>query len=141
MDFKDPKNQGNSKIKSFLRRNDGVKLEDFDKTTAPSDNKDFLTKKLTEAPSRENYGQSYEGPKISFRQRFDKAKTLLSFYKKRSFRDTFPIVAFVSFSCFVLWKMEAQLDSMRRKVIVQKTVKQQEIERENEVKKRKNKLS
>lgn len=135
MDFKDQKSQGNSKIKSFLRRNDGVKLEDFDKTTVPSDNKDFLTKKLTEVPTQENIAQNYEQPRLSIGQRLDKLRMFLTFYKRRSFKDAFPMIAFVSFSCFVLWKMEAQLDSMRRKVIVQKTIKQQEIERENEVNK------
>jgi len=133
MNFKDPKSQGSSKIKSFLRRNDGVKLEDLDKATVPSDNKEFLVKKLTEAPTQNNYSQSYEAPRLSFRQRLDKVRMYLSFYKRRSFRDTFPIVAFVSFSCYVIWRMEAQLDTMRRKVIVQKTIKQQEIEKENEV--------
>ncbi len=133
MSYKDPNGQSGSKIKSFLRRKDGVKLEDFEKSSTPSNNEEFIKKKLTEQPARSSFGQSNEGPKLTFSQKFERFQSFFTFYKRRNFKDTFPIVAFVTFSCFVIWKMEAQLDKMRNKVYVQKTIKQQEIEKENEV--------
>lgn len=130
MNFKNPNQGEGSKIKGFLRRKDGIKLEDVDKTTTAEEQKEFIYKKLTEAPPA---GQSYEAPKLSFQQRLEGASKFFQFYKRKTFKDNIPLFVFCSFSCLVLWKMEAQLDVMRRKVIVQKTIKQQEIEKENEV--------
>ncbi len=129
----DPKKQGNSKISGFLRRKDGIKLEDIDKNATPSDHSEFIQQKLTEAPKEPLFAQSYEGPSFSIADRVKKAKYYAQFYRRRVFKDIFPMAVFVSFSCFLLWKMEQQLDGMRRKVFVQKTIKQQEIEKENEV--------
>jgi ABC-type Zn2+ transport system substrate-binding protein/surface adhesin len=54
-------------------------------------------------------------------------------HKSKQLRENFPLAVFLSFSVFILWKMEAQLDVMRKKVIVQKSIKQMEIEKENEL--------
>jgi len=122
-----------SRIKGFLRRKDGIKLEDIDKTATPSDHTDFIQQKLTEAPKEPLFAQSHDRPASSIAERLNKAKYYAQFYRRRVFKDNFPMAVFVSFSCFLLWKMEQQLDGMRRKVFVQKTIKQQEIEKENEV--------
>ena len=129
----DPNKQGNSRIKGFLRRKDGIKLEDIDKSATPSDHSEFINQKLTEAPKEPLFAQSHDRPTMTIAERINKAKMSMNFYRRRVFKDNAPMCLFVTFSIFVLWKMEQQLDGMRRKVLVQKTIKQQEIEKENEV--------
>ncbi|EGR32794.1 hypothetical protein IMG5_070760 [Ichthyophthirius multifiliis] len=47
-------------------------------------------------------------------------------------KDTFPFLAFLTFSTFIIYKMELQLDKMNRTVFKVKTLKEQEIEKEND---------
>ena len=133
MSFKDPKDQGSSRIKGFLRRKDGPKLEDLDKNiAADTDHKEFIVEKLTAVP-REDPTQTYESPSLSWAEKIENGKRRMALFRRKMVKQNFPVFAFLSFSCWVLWKMESQLDGMRRKVFVQKSIKQQEIEKENEV--------
>ena len=60
-------------------------------------------------------------------------KKRLRFYHWKTFKDNAPMAAFMLFAVYVLYKMERQLDGMRRKIYSQKSIKEMEIERENEV--------
>ena len=52
-------------------------------------------------------------------------------------KDTFPFLAFLTFSTFIIYKMEFQLDKMNKSIFKIKTIKEQEIEKENLVFKKK----
>jgi hypothetical protein len=125
-----PKDDSNSKIRSFLRRKDDVTLEKFEKQTEVKDNKQFIKEKLFDKPKEPIF-------EFNFREfvvrAYYKIKNNTWFFQRKSFKDNVPLAVFVSFSMFILWKMEAQLDTMRNKVYVKRSVKQMEIERENEV--------
>eukprot|EP01016_Furgasonia_blochmanni_P050665 TRINITY_DN7861_c0_g2_i1.p1 TRINITY_DN7861_c0_g2~~TRINITY_DN7861_c0_g2_i1.p1 ORF type:complete len:265 (+),score=37.84 TRINITY_DN7861_c0_g2_i1:110-904(+) len=98
----------------------------------------MLRKALAEEPRdhfRSQAGQRsfWEGMTLRFRNMANYYMT----YKKRSIRrftmEFLPLIGFISFSCYILWKMEDQYDRMRRKVLSTKSFKEIEIERENEL--------
>lgn len=122
------------KIKSFLRKDTGsIKAEDIEKKKDVSENKEFIRKKLLEDPAA-GFNQSL----FSFEAMKNRYVFLKEYWQRRKktrnrfAKESLPVIAFVSFSCIVLWKMESQLDNMRRKVLSTKTLKEAEIERENE---------
>lgn len=126
----DPKDDSNSRIRNFLRRKDDISLEKFEKQTEIKDNTKFIKEKLFEKPKEPVFDFNFRDFIVRTYYRLRSNKW---FFQKKSFRDNVPLAIFVSFSIFILWKMEAQLDRMREKVYVKRSVKQMEIERENEV--------
>ena len=48
-------------------------------------------------------------------------------------KETFPLLSFIAFSTYVLYKMEREYDSMVRSVIKIKTFKEEQSEKEDEV--------
>jgi hypothetical protein len=126
----DPKDNNESKIKSFLRRKDDIKLEEISTKTDISDNKQFIRQKLTENPPEPKMEIDYqELLKAGYRRYL----RFFATFKTRQFKDNLPLALFLGFSLYILWKMEDQLDGMRRKVIVQKSIKEMEVEKENQV--------
>ena len=49
-------------------------------------------------------------------------------------RETFPLLAFIAFSTYVIYKMEREYDGMVRSVIKIKTFKEEQAEKEDAVK-------
>jgi len=127
-----------SKIKSFLREKDPASdISNLETPTTPGDHKDFIRKKLTEEPKLHlNIAKNFNFKQM-FQTVYSKVYSKVFFFRSKMFkkwtRETLPIGAFITFSCFILWKMEEQLDRMRRKVITTKSLKQLEIEKENEL--------
>jgi hypothetical protein len=127
----DPRKENSgSKIKSFLRRKDDIKLENLETKTELGDHKEFIKQKLFEKPEEPIFDFNFQDFWANTQKRLLK---LYKFIRSKPVLDNAPMGLFVCFSIVVLWKMEAQLDKMRNKVIVQKSIKQMEIERENEV--------
>lgn len=127
----DPKNDSESKIKSFLRRKDDIKVEDTTKTkTEVSDNKEFIRQKLYEKPEEPKIEINY---KDLFKKGYARFQRYIAQFRTRQFKDNIPMALFLGFSLYILWRMEEQLDGMRRKVIVQKSIKEMEVEKENRV--------
>lgn len=103
-------------------------------STAPNEAQEFLRKKLLEPKESQVVRRSFE-EKMRFRWLYLKDRIL--FYKTRQFRkfmnESFPMIAFIGFSVYVVYKMEARFSEMRDKIIVKKSLNQLEIDRENEV--------
>ena len=123
-----------SKIKEFLKqKNDNIDLSKLEETKTPRDYNEFIRRKLTDDPKKPmkfNFNFDFKARYVNFiKFKNFQQKRILKFTK-----ETLPIMLFISFSCYIIWKMEDQLDGMRRKVIRSKSIKQLEVERENEVK-------
>ena len=124
-----PENK-NSKIKKFLKNKDEINIIKDKKKT-----EEFIKRKLVEEP------KDYFKKKLTFSQRFSNilinTKKRLFFFRTSQFKkfriESFPIYAFTIFSCYIMWKMTEDYDNMQRKNLVNKSLKQIEIEREENV--------
>ncbi|EAS07420.1 hypothetical protein TTHERM_00571560 (macronuclear) [Tetrahymena thermophila SB210] len=122
-------NPHEEKIKQYLKKN--IKV-DVDKQLSQEQKEEFVRRKLfTEQTYQHNFQQ-----KTLFQMIKDKVMQGYGYFQTRRFRmfmkETFPFLAFVSFSTYIIYKMENQFDKMNQSVFKVKTLKEQEIEKENE---------
>ncbi|KAL4510706.1 hypothetical protein ABPG72_004860 [Tetrahymena utriculariae] len=122
-------NPHEEKIKQYLKKN--IKV-DVDKQLTQEQKEEFVRRKLfTEQTFQHNFQQ-----KTFFQKVRERIAAGYGYFQTRKFRmfmkETFPFLAFVSFSTYIIYKMENQFDKMNQSVFRVKTLKEQEIEKENE---------
>jgi len=121
----DPKNS----IKQFLKKK--IDIEE----KPPESAQEFIKKKLIEEPKQ------YYAAQKSFWNRFQTKighlPVRFMFYKTRAFKkfmnESFPVLSFMAFSCYIVYLMESQYTNMKDKVVASKSLKQIQIEQEDEV--------
>lgn len=115
------------KIDDFLKqnKNDNTYKNKVDPLTEEQ-KKEFLHRKLIQEPYKSPYIDYDSNENITFRallkSGYQKARkyTLSNSFRKFRF-ESLPIMVFSVFSCYVGWKMQDDLDSLRRKVVVNKS--------------------
>ena len=121
----DPKNS----IKQFLKKKIEIK------ETPPEEIKEFIHKKLIEEPK--DYYQAQQSFWNRYKTRIGNLPVKFFFWKQRGFKrfmnETFPMLSFITFSCYVVYLMESKFATMKDKVTASKSMKQLQIEEEDEV--------
>lgn len=122
----DPKNT----VKDYLKN----KVEA--KKTPPESADEFIKRKLLEEPK--DFDASQRSFWNRFRTRFQGLSNKMFFFRRKPFKrfmnETFPIVSFITFSCYVVLMMEEKYSEMRDKITASKSFKQMQIEQEDEAK-------
>lgn len=121
----DPKNT----IKQFLKKK--IDIEE----KPPEYAQEFINKKLFEEPKeRLNFEKSLWN-RLKFKIMAWPQKLMI--HKRRGFKrfmnESFPVLAFMGFSCYMVYLMESQYTTMKDKVVASKSFKQLQIEQEDEV--------
>ena len=121
----DPKNS----IKQFLKK----KIDIPEKPAQSTE--EFIKKKLIEEPR--DYYDAQKSFWNRLRSRITAYPSKLFFFRRGPFKkfmnETFPLVAFITFSCYMVYSMEYKYTKMKDKVIASKSLKQIQIEEEDEV--------
>ena len=121
----DPKNS----IKQFLKKKIDIEQK------PPEYAQEFIKKKLFEEPknnfnSEKSIWNRFKLKMMSWPQKF-------MIHKQRGFKkfmnESFPVLAFMGFSCYMVYLMESQYTNMKDKVVASKSFKQLQIEQEDEV--------
>lgn len=122
------------KIRRFLRKQTEEPVIKKAGET-PQETREFIQKNLLTRPS--DFYENQRGFYERLVGRFKRLPLGIMFWKQNRFKafmtETFPLLAFISFSCLILWKMENQFDEMHQTMNKRKSLKQVEMERENEV--------
>eukprot|EP01017_Pseudomicrothorax_dubius_P007442 TRINITY_DN12309_c0_g4_i1.p1 TRINITY_DN12309_c0_g4~~TRINITY_DN12309_c0_g4_i1.p1 ORF type:complete len:207 (-),score=78.74 TRINITY_DN12309_c0_g4_i1:103-723(-) len=123
------------RVKQFLKSKDDIKnpLAE-EKPISPEEAKEFVRRKLLEQPTEAKYIGMQLREKIKYK--ILDIPRYFSFLKTRRFKkvfyELFPVGAFLFFSCYIIWKMEKQFDQMKVKVQSTRSIKEIEIQKENE---------
>lgn len=126
----DPKNS----IKQFLKQKIEIK------ETPPESVDKFIKKKLIEEPKilEQQRNSFWFRLKNRISRNYEK-NTIFQVYLyqrkrfKRFMNETFPVMSFILFSCYIAYLMEYKYAQMKDQVFASKSLKQIQIEEENEV--------
>ena len=121
----DPKNT----IKQFLKKKIDIEKK------PPESAEEFIKKKLFEEPKERLKFEKSIWNRLKFKIMTWPQKLMI--HKQRGFKrfmnESFPVLAFMGFSCYMVYLMESQYTNMKDKVVASKSFKQLQIEQEDEV--------
>ena len=124
MNNNDPKNS----IKKFLKKKIDIQER------PPEYTEEFIKKKLIEEPR--DYYDAQKSFWNRFKARMLNAPSKMFFFRKKVFKrfmnETFPMLTFLSFSCYIVYLMESKYSSMKDKIVASKSFKQLQVEQEDE---------
>lgn len=95
--------------------------------------KEFLRKVYTQEPSFASRNQMATMFDYVKRQYYWRKRLLLSNRAKKFSYESLPLIIFSAVSCYVTFLMQYEVDEMQRKVFRVKSMRQEEVERENEL--------